>query len=158
MCAGLARWLRVFGVDSSYQPGIKDADLVHHALREHRVVVSADGKLFERRVFVTDELAGLRLPVGLRLYDQLGYVVKGLGLHADAARCALCNGELLPVQRTEVADVVPARSLIVARIAATRIGRERTGGGFARFERAFWGRNSARHGIRADEARNCKPC
>ncbi len=115
MCAGLARWLRVFGVDSSYQPGIKDADLVHHALREHRVVVSADGKLFERRVLVTGELAGLRLPVGLRLYDQFGYVVKGLGLHADAARCALCNGKLLPVQRTEVADVVPARSLIWAR-------------------------------------------
>ena len=89
MCAGLTRWLRVFGVDSSYQPGIKDADLVHHALREHRVVVSADGKLFERRLFATGELAGLRLPVGLRLYDQFGYVVRGLGLHAGVARCAV---------------------------------------------------------------------
>ena len=79
MCAGLTRWLRVFGVDSSYQSGIKDADLAHHALREHRVVVSADGKLFERRLFATGELAGLRLPVGLRLYDQFGYVLECRG-------------------------------------------------------------------------------
>lgn len=116
MCGGLARWLRVLGVDASYTPGIEDANLVAHALAEGRVVISSDGKLFERKLFANGELRGLPLPVGLRLHDQVRFVVRELRLTLGTPRCTLCNGELESVARGDVADVVPARSLIWATV------------------------------------------
>jgi uncharacterized protein with PIN domain len=115
MCGGLARWLRVLGVDTSYTPGIEDRALVEHALAECRAVISADGKLFERRVFVSGQLEGFRLPVGLALTEQVRCVVRGMRLTPGPPRCTLCNGELEAVSRADVADVVPARSLIWVR-------------------------------------------
>jgi uncharacterized protein with PIN domain len=114
MCGGVARWLRLLGVDTSYTPGIEDGALVKHALAEGRVVLSSDGKLFERRVLTTGELCGLRLPVGLKLLDQVRFVVRALGIEGGFPRCTLCNGELEIVGRAEVGDVVPARSLVWA--------------------------------------------
>jgi uncharacterized protein with PIN domain len=115
MCGGLARWLRLFGVDTTYTPGINDADLIERARADSRMVVSSDHKLFERRLFTTGQLQGLRLPVGLKLREQVRFVAKHLGLRPGFPRCTVCNGVLSPVARAEVADVVPARSLIWVR-------------------------------------------
>ena len=115
MCGGLARWLRLFGVDTTYSPGIEDADLVRHALAEGRILVSSDRKLFERRALASGEIAGLRLPVGLHLHAQVKYVAEQLGLKPGFPRCTDCNGTLAPVDRADVGDVVPARSLIWVR-------------------------------------------
>jgi len=112
MCGGLARWLRLLGVDATYTPGIDDRALVEHALAEGRILVSSDGKLFERRVLANGRLRGVRVPVGLKLLDQVRFVVRELHLAPGFPRCTLCNGELRSVSRAEVADVVPARSLI----------------------------------------------
>lgn len=114
MCGGLARWLRVLGVDASYTPGIDDGVLVRHARAERRIVLSSDGKLFERRAFTTGELRGVRLPVGLKLLDQLEFVAAALHIEPGFPRCSACNGELETVSRAAVADVVPARSLVWA--------------------------------------------
>lgn len=114
MCGGVARWLRVLGVDASYTAGIDDGDLVQHALAEGRIVLSSDGKLFERRLFTTGEVRGLRLPVGLKLQEQLRFVVRELAIVPAFPHCTLCNGVLEAVSRAEVSDVVPARSLIWA--------------------------------------------
>lgn len=114
MCGGLARWLRVFGVDATFTPGIDDGELVRQALSESRVVISSDQKLFERRVFVTGEAPGLRLPVGLKLRDQVRLACERLKIRPGLPRCTACNGELVAVRRADVGDVVPARSLIWA--------------------------------------------
>ena len=115
MCGGLARWLRVLGVDTSYTPGIEDGVLVAQAAAEGRVVVSSDHKLFERRVFTTSEQPGLLMPVGLKLREQLVFVVRRLALSPGLPRCTCCNGVLRPVTRAAVGDVVPARSLVWVR-------------------------------------------
>lgn len=115
MCGGLARWLRVLGVDTTYVRDIEDSALVREALAQRRVVLSSDRKLFERRVFTTGDLPGLFIPVGLRLPDQVRFVASRLKLPVGFPRCTVCNGELEAVDRAEVADVVPARSLIWAR-------------------------------------------
>lgn len=112
MCGGLARWLRVLGVDAFYEPAIDDAALVSVSLRERRVVVSSDRRLFERGVFVRGELRGLCLPTGLRLAEQVRLVTAALGIQPGQPRCTLCNGELLAVSRVDVGDRVPARTLI----------------------------------------------
>jgi uncharacterized protein with PIN domain len=115
MCGGLARWLRLFGLDTTYTRDIKDAELVRHAVAESRTVISSDHKLFERRVFTTGALVGLQLPVGLRLREQVRFAADRLKLRPGFQRCTVCNGELDAVSRAEVGDVVPARSLIWAR-------------------------------------------
>lgn len=115
MCGGLARWLRLFGVDTTYSPGIEDAELIEHALAEGRTVVSSDHKLFERRLLLSGQLEGLLLPVGLTLREQVRFVVGRMALRPGFPRCTHCNGELCAVRRSEVSDVVPARSLIWCR-------------------------------------------
>lgn len=114
MCGGLARWLRLLGVDATYRADIEDAELVRQARAEKRTVVSSDHKLFERRLFTSGQLNGVQLPVGLRLREQVRFVAERLGLRPGFPRCTLCNGELRAVSRADVADVVPARSLIWA--------------------------------------------
>ncbi len=115
MCGGLARWLRACGVDASFQHGIDDDELLRHALAESRVVVSSDGSLFDRKLFRTGEVKGLRLPVGLLLQVQVELVFREFRLRVGFPRCTRCNGELHPVGRDEVCDVVPARSLVWAK-------------------------------------------
>lgn len=114
MCGGVARWLRAFGVDTTYTPDIADDALVAHALDDARWVITADGPLLDRRVFTKGALRAVRVPVGLKLRDQVRFVATALHLKPGPPRCMRCNGELRSVSRDEVADVVPARSLIWA--------------------------------------------
>lgn len=112
MCGGLARWLRLLGVDTSYVPGVDDTTLLRDAEADDRIVVSSDGPLFERRALVEGRVKGLRLPVGLRLEDQVRWVAPRLGITPGTPRCTRCNGVLTAVPRSDVGDRVPARSLI----------------------------------------------
>ncbi|TWT44656.1 hypothetical protein RAS1_10710 [Phycisphaerae bacterium RAS1] len=112
MCGGLARWLRILGIDASFTAGITDDDCVAGALADGRVLVSSDTRLFERRVLRGGALRGLLLPVGLRLPDQVEFVFGRLRLRPGAPRCSACNGQLDAATRSDVADVVPARTLI----------------------------------------------
>lgn len=114
MCGGLARWLRVLGVDASYTPGISDPELLARAQAERRTVLSSDAKMFERRLLADGELPGVLLPVGLRLQEQVRFVVRQLAIAPGFPRCTRCNGELVRVSRAEVGDTVPARSLVWA--------------------------------------------
>ncbi len=115
MCGGLARWLRAIGYDTFYCEGIDDQELVEIALTEERVVITSDSRLLERRLFTTGQLRAVALPCCLKLPDQVEHIVRALRLTVGEARCTLCNGELIRVSREEVADRVPARSLIWAK-------------------------------------------
>lgn len=114
MCGGLARWLRAIGYDTTYTEGIDDAELVEHAERDGRVLVSADGRLFERRAITSGQVRALQLPRGLKLLEQVEWVVHAMRLKVGHPRCTACNGRLVQVRRDEVQDEVPARSLVWA--------------------------------------------
>jgi uncharacterized protein with PIN domain len=114
MCGGLVRWLRAYGYDTTYTTGIEDRQLIEHALREGRVLISSDGPMFERKILRDGTLPAFRLPRGLKLLDQFREVVRVYRLPPLDARCTVCNGELEPVGRDAVADRVPAKSLIWA--------------------------------------------
>jgi hypothetical protein len=115
MCGGLARWLRALGHDTFYREGIDDAELVKIARREGRVLISSDGKMFERRAIAGGEVRALLLPHGLKLLDQVAFAVRELKLGVLDARCTRCNGPLVRASREEVSGEVPARSLVWAR-------------------------------------------
>ena len=110
-CGGLARWLRLLGVDTTYSPDIDDGELVEHALAEGRVLVSSDNGIFERRRLTRGEVRGILLPVGSTIEQQLDRVMAKVPVTPGTPRCTICNGALHAVGRTDVADRVPARTL-----------------------------------------------
>lgn len=108
MLGRLARWLRVLGFDTVYDPAIPDAALVELAKREDRILLTRDRHLLRER----------RPPraVDVRSDDplaQLRDVTAALGLEAPAelfTRCLVCNTPLADVPEGERETVVPAGS------------------------------------------------
>jgi len=114
MCGGVARWLRALGHEAAFDATIDDGALVELAKREGRILISSDSRLFERRLLRDGTIRGLFLPRGLRLVEQIRFVVRELALPVLDPRCMACGGNLVVVRAEEVGDRVPARSLVWA--------------------------------------------
>jgi uncharacterized protein with PIN domain len=104
MLGRLARWLRLLGYDTVYDPG-QDRELLERAWREGRLFLTRDTRLLRRR----------RLPPHLfirsdQVSDQVREVLSALGLPRAARaprRCLRCNALLEPRRKDEVAGLVP---------------------------------------------------
>ncbi len=112
MLGSLARWLRLFGFDSTYlEPGPDDGVLAEIARNEGRWLLTCD-----RELAAVGPRTMLIRSQGVE--TQLHEVFSRLGLRPDAnldrARCAECNGELTGVSRTKVANVAPPYVLATA--------------------------------------------
>lgn len=105
MLGRLARWLRVLGFDTRYDPALQDAALVQLADAEDRIVLTRDRHLLRelrprRAVEVTSDTP----------LHQLGALIEQLGLEAPRelfTRCLLCNAILDDVPDADVPSVVP---------------------------------------------------
>src|SRR5437588_8425921 len=110
MLGGLARWLRAAGYDASWRAGIDDWDLIRQARDEGRVLLSSDTGIFKIGIVRDGEVPALMVPHGLNVQQQLGHVLKGLGLSLRAARCMACGGALREVSKEQVGERVPPRT------------------------------------------------
>ena len=105
----LARYLRLLGFDTTYDREISDAELAESSQRDGRLLLTRDVGLLKRRTITHGYY--------VRASDPRAQVIEVLGRFdlAPAARpfmrCTICNGELAPVDKKEVADRVPAGSL-----------------------------------------------
>jgi hypothetical protein len=103
MLGKLARWLRILGYDTLYNPAWDDLELARIARAEDRVLLTRDTPLAERRgvqtLFVQSE----------KPLEQLGQVFSALGLHSASAysRCSVCNAPLQTVSREALKDRLP---------------------------------------------------
>lgn len=106
MLARLARWLRVLGFDTLYDPQVHDRDLVRISGEQGRTLLTRDRGL----------LRDLRPAHALEIthdapLDQLREVVTTLALPAPAAlftRCMVCNAALsAPLPRPDADALVP---------------------------------------------------
>ena len=105
----LARWLRMMGYDALFFNNIDDAELIHIALKEGRVVLTKDTQLMRRRV-VTDGQLKIVLIQNDDPKEQLRQVVKELKLDCrlkQFTRCLECNQSLVPRSKEEVKELVP---------------------------------------------------
>jgi uncharacterized protein with PIN domain len=96
MLGGLARWLRILGLDAAYEPHGADQVLVLRARAEGRTLLTRDRRLHaaERRVPVY--LVRTEGPL-----EQLGEVIERFRLGHSLApftRCTRCN---VPLRRLE---------------------------------------------------------
>jgi len=107
MLGKLAKWLRMLGYDTSYIADADDDELVRIAVREDRMLLTRDRRLCDRRmvrsrcVFV--DWGSTK--------EQVRQVIRELDLKIDRdalfTRCAVCNGEIEPVSKLDVAERVP---------------------------------------------------
>ena len=105
MLGKLAKWLRIFGLDTLYLPHIKDGELLRLSIVEKRVLLTRDKFLIKRKgvkggLFIFHDCP----------FDQIKQVVKELGLHYPHnpfSRCIVCNTPLIPYSREEACRIVP---------------------------------------------------
>jgi uncharacterized protein with PIN domain len=103
MLGRLARWLRILGYDTLYDPASADNELARLARAESRILLTRDVALARRRglralYVISDEVAA-----------QLQQVVSALGLHAEGSfsRCPVCNDHLEQVPKSWAWGYVP---------------------------------------------------
>lgn len=107
MLGTLARWLRLCGFDTVFDPALDDPEIAARAAREGRVVLTRDRGLLARRL-VTRGL----LVEDADLGTQLRQVIEAFRLEVPEgalfSRCAACNGAVREVAaKEEVAGRVP---------------------------------------------------
>jgi uncharacterized protein with PIN domain len=107
MLGGLSKWLRAAGYDAAFEHGIDDPDLLARGMATGRVVLSSDGGIFERNVVRRGRVRALFVPRGLRVLEQLAFVLRELALPMRAPRCMGCGGALVERPKAEVATEVP---------------------------------------------------
>lgn len=107
MLGKLAKWLRILGYDTLYMPDVDDDQIVRATIREDRILLTRDRYLCERRivrsrcVFVDWGTTS----------EQVRQVLSTLDLHPKASelftRCAVCNGEIIPISKESEKDRIP---------------------------------------------------
>lgn len=108
MLGTLAKWLRILGYDTCFDPALDDHHLVRLARAENRVLLTRDRELARRRgvraLFVT----------GDRLEEQIRQVLADLDLvpgrlwAEGPSRCPVCNTPLETIDRQSAMARVPA--------------------------------------------------
>jgi uncharacterized protein with PIN domain len=105
MLARLARWLRVLGFDTAFDPALPDRELVALAAAEDRVLLTRDRHLVEHLRPARALLIRSDAPLA-----QLRDTIEAFHLERPAElfrRCLVCNTELVAVPPDEAADRIP---------------------------------------------------
>lgn len=110
MLGSLAKWLRILGYDTRFEPGLDDHQLVRISRAEGRVLLTRDRQLARRRGIE------LLLVSEQTLNAQLRQVVAELGLSSRGSfsRCPVCNETLLAL------DVESAQARVPPYVAQTQ--------------------------------------
>lgn len=112
MLGRLARWLRLLGFDTLYEPDIKDSDLLRIALKDDRYILTRDGHFLGRK-----NLRKLFMVSSEKPIDQVREVLTVFSVkECGAGRCAQCNGVIAAVgERESVRGQVPEHVFLSCR-------------------------------------------
>ena len=106
---GLARRLRMLGLDTLFFEGKDDAEMVQSALDEGRAILTRDTHILERKI-VTGGMLKAILLVSDRPEKQIHQVTKSLGLKDSFCPFTLCIEDNHPLEersKETVRDRVP---------------------------------------------------
>ena len=98
----LARFLRLVGLDTSYDRDWSDPDLVRISTAEHRILLTRDIELLKHGALTHGYFVRATDP-----RQQLNEIVRRFHLSGRLkpfTRCMVCNGMLAPVAKEEIAN------------------------------------------------------
>lgn len=105
MLGSLARWLRMLGYDCEYKKDLSDDEIMKVAEKEDRIILTRDRHLADRgkgfwirSTSLDEQLCDMR--------ENFELLFK-----ANHIRCSKCNGILKTVEREQLTDAVPLKSL-----------------------------------------------
>jgi uncharacterized protein with PIN domain len=110
MLGRLARWLRILGFDTAYEPDLDDGDLVRRAVRQRRIILTRDRRLPDEWRVSGVRVLGAQTPM-----EQLREVEAAFAICRDAqpfTRCSRCNERLHAASSDDVGPDVPPRVLL----------------------------------------------
>lgn len=115
MLGKLTRWLRLAGEDVvcvndySIPPEKEDQFLLEKAEKDTRILITRDTELY--RMAVRKNLRTILLEEKENIAKQLAKISEYLGedisINPEESRCPVCNGELEPLEKTEILEKVP---------------------------------------------------
>ena len=104
--AGLAKWLRILGYDTTVFHQTAGRCMMRCADKENRILLTRRADMVERQFS-----GSLFLIKDLEVGKQLKAVIERFALKIDRDKmfgiCLICNEKLLPVSREKVRDLVP---------------------------------------------------
>jgi len=106
MLGRLAKWLRIFGIDTDYAKGISDGEVLSIAKQGGRILVTRDEPLSGRCI---KQGIGCHLLRSDKLEEQLAELKSELKLEftfPEKTRCPACNHPLKTVSSLEVSGLV----------------------------------------------------
>jgi uncharacterized protein with PIN domain len=107
---GLARWLRAAGYEA--RPAEVGDLLVEEAALGGLVLLTSDSRLLDRRLVREGTVLALWIPSAFRKREQLGMLMRDLGLQPRSARCMACGGELQATPKEAVRERIPPRTAL----------------------------------------------
>jgi uncharacterized protein with PIN domain len=110
MLGRLAKWLRILGYDTLFDPYESSAVIAKQAQEEQRVFITRDLKLTKNF-----DALGFFLVQSENYREQLREVVGHFKLDTSSnlfTRCTICNKEILPVEKEAVMDRIPEKSAL----------------------------------------------
>lgn len=112
MLGGLARWLRMLGYETQYEPNVNDDTLLQQSQASLAVLLTRDEELHTRAV---KRNIGSVLVVGDREEIRLAQLSKNLGISLEinmtTTRCPICGSTISEISKDEAAKSVPPTSL-----------------------------------------------
>jgi uncharacterized protein with PIN domain len=105
----LAKLLRLLGYDTLFFSGETDAQMVHIALAEKRIILTRDTHILKRRLVTAGKVKAILIEAD-NINEQIKQVVEELGLHNQIRPftiCLECNQPLLTITKEEAKDRVP---------------------------------------------------
>lgn len=104
MLGSLAKWLRIFGYDTTYEKVENDAQIIDKAKKEGRIVVTRDKELFRRCAHaILLENNGVEEQLK-KIFKDPNIVIKKENI---LTRCTVCNTLIDRVQKENIKGKVP---------------------------------------------------
>ncbi|MGC8887363.1 MAG: Mut7-C RNAse domain-containing protein [Verrucomicrobiia bacterium] len=110
---GLARWLRATGYEAIWVGNADDNKVISITLNQEypAVLLTTDTMIFDRRLLKDGTIQALWLPPTIKPVEQLRLVFDFFNLKVLEPRCMKCGGELIEVDKEDVKDRIPPKTL-----------------------------------------------
>ncbi len=112
MLGSSARWLRMLGHETEYDPAVDDDALLQQSRSKNAILLTKDEAL-QRRASKLDIRSVLL--VGQTEPERLALLAKALGvslaINMTLTRCPVCGSEIHEISITEASELVPAASV-----------------------------------------------